>query len=376
MSAIKWLVAVGAGVVVVMMVKLGFVLTALLSGSALVTEAPRPSVDAETENARVPLADATSGVPPQHRNVSRNFSTSAVQHPVSSPPAVELSEPTTPTATAVASANSAAVAEHSTVADIRLRLSQPADESIAIDSQAIVAKCDQKNRGSDQRSKLTISLLGQAGNTRTMVYRRLWKDTKGVENIADKMLLFAEEPSDARGLAFMHWNFGNVTDKYAERWVYLPDLRKTRRVAIRDLSENFLGSDVSLADVRERPIEQDEHRFLGTDERDGARYYVIESTPKTQPIVYSKRIFWFLNTGNRDSCVRGRGEYYDTKGELLKRQTIAWQKVKDAWLWKKMEMENVQTQHKTTFEIEDAEVNVGISDLAFTERAMKAGVSP
>lgn len=236
----------------------------------------------------------------------------------------------------------------------------------------IVQNCDYKNPGNDQRSKLTITLIDKDGNERKNVYLRLWKDYGGQEQVADKMVLFTEYPPDARGSGFMRWAFTAEADKNADQWIYLPVLRKTRRVAIRDPGDSFLGSDLTYADISGRSVDQDEHTLLKTEEKDGEQFYLIESKPKESAPLYSKRVSWFTKA-DWNACKKVAVHYYDTKGLLLKKQALTWQQVDDAWLWKRVEVENVQTKHKSVFEVDDAEVNVGLDDEIFTERTLKTG---
>lgn len=241
------------------------------------------------------------------------------------------------------------------------------------DGPTIVQNCDYKNPGSDQRSKLTITLKDKDNNERTNIYLRLWKDYKGQDKIADKMVLFTEYPPDARGAGFMRWGFTADTDKNADQWIYLPVLRKTRRVSIRDPGDSFLGSDLTYADISGRALDQDEHKFVKIEQKDGQDYYMVESTPKEKNPLYSKRVSWFLKAADWQGCVKSGVLYYDPKGELLKKQSLAWQKVGDAWMWKKVEVQNVQTKHFSLFQIDEAEVNVGLDDEIFTERTLAKG---
>jgi len=239
----------------------------------------------------------------------------------------------------------------------------------------IVEKCTGKYPGEDQRTKLTIIVRDKDGNERRNVYQRLWKDFKGQNNIADKMVLFTEFPPEAKGNAFMRWAFVPAAGKNADQWIYLPVMRKTRRVSIRDPGDSFLGSDLTYADISPRGLDQDEHKLLKTETRDGGEYYVVESTPKEADPLYSKRVRWFKKDPQWANCVMSAVIYYDGKGEILKKQSLDWQKVQDAWLWKKVEVQNVQTQHSSVFEVDDAEVNVDLAENVFTERSLKKGYS-
>lgn len=240
-----------------------------------------------------------------------------------------------------------------------------------ITGEEIVKKCEYKYPGEDQRSKLTIILKDKDGTERKNVYLRLWKDYKGKDQIADKMVLYTEYPPDAKGTAFMRWAFIPGTGKNADQWIYLPALRKTRPVSVRDPGDSFLGSDLTYADISGRTLEEDKHQFLKIDKQNGRELYVVESIPKEEKPLYSKRVSWFTKTPDWDSCVKVGVAYYDTKGNLLKKQSLSWQKVKDAWMWKQVEVQNVQTSHASIFQVEDAEVNVGLEDEQFTERALR-----
>lgn len=237
----------------------------------------------------------------------------------------------------------------------------------------IVKSCGYKNPGTDQRSKLTITLVDKDGNKRKNVYLRLWKDFKGVKEIADKMVLITEFPPDARGTGFMRWAFIPDAEKNADQWIYLPVLRKIRRVSIRDPGDSFLGSDLTYADISGRQIDQDEHTFVKIDKKNGKEFYVVESVPREANPLYSKRISWFSKGSNFDFCVTVGIVYHDSKGDELKKQSLSWQKIDDAWLWKKVEVKNVQTNHSSIFTVSEAEVNVGLRDNVFSERTLKKG---
>lgn len=240
----------------------------------------------------------------------------------------------------------------------------------------IVSQCDVKNPGKDQRGRLTITLVDKNGNERKNVYLRLWKDYDGAENIADKMVLFTEYPPDARGAAFLRWAFTADADRNADQWIYLPTLRRARPVSVREPGDSFLGSDLTYADISERPLDRDDHKLVRVDNQSDESFYVVESTPnkdKDKAPLYSKRIGWYKKTADWNGCVRTKMEYYDVKGNLLKTQALTWQNVKDAWLWKRVEVQNVQSKHSSIFEIDEAEVNVGIADDVFSERTLQAG---
>jgi len=243
----------------------------------------------------------------------------------------------------------------------------------SVDGREIVEQCNYKNPGSDQRNKLSITLRDRAGSERKSVYLRLWKAFHGESMIEDKMVLFTEFPPDAVGTGFMRWAFTEEAAKNADQWIYLPELRKTRRVSIRDPGDSFLGSDLTYADISGRSLDRDDHRFMKVENKDGRELFVVESVPKEKSPLYSKRVSWFTKTGDWASCVKVGVVYYDRKGQLLKKQSLSWQRVDAAWVWRRVEVRNAQTGTSSVFEVDGAEVDLGLSDNLFTERTLKRG---
>ena len=239
----------------------------------------------------------------------------------------------------------------------------------------IVSMCDNKYPGEDQKSQLSITLTDKSGNERKTVYLRLWKDMKGVDEVFDKMVLFTMYPPDAKGAGFMRWAYTAESGKHAEQWIYLPVLRKIRRVSVRDLSDSFLGSDLTYGDISYRSIDADEHKLIRIDEdKNKNEYFVVVSTPNESDPQYSKKISWYAKTPDMANCVKVRVDYFDNKDAFLKRQLLKWQKVNGAWVWDKVYVQNVQTFHKSFFEVDKVKINAGIDDDWFTERRLKQGI--
>lgn len=239
----------------------------------------------------------------------------------------------------------------------------------------IVKQCDiDTNPGKDQRSTLTVILRDASGNEKKNVYKRYWKDAEGKDQVFDKMMLFTQFPPDAEGTGFMRWGYLPEAGKNADQWLFLPSLNTIRRVSVRDPGDSFLGSDLTYEDISFRAADQDEHELLREETEAGDTYYVVESRPKEADPLYGKRIAWYQKSADPADCNKSRIEYYDTRGALLKTQTLTWQQVDDAWVWDTVEVNNVRTGHASVFRVTDVEVNVGLRDRLFSERTLRRGV--
>lgn len=248
-----------------------------------------------------------------------------------------------------------------------------ADEADALTGIEVYQHCAEKYAGEDQYGVFSVTLRDRDGRIRRSEYMRFWKDYHGEDEIGDKMLLFTTYPPDARGAAFMRIAYTPQSARPVDQWIYLPLLRKIRRVTIRDPGDSFLNSNLTYADVTDRALEADEHRYLGVQNVDDIDFHIVESIPREQNPLYGKRVFWFLKTDDWDECVTTRIDYYDTSGELLKDQFIRWQRIDKAWVWERVLVRNRQTGSASVFELSDMHVNSGLQDDLFSSRSLQRG---
>ncbi len=234
-------------------------------------------------------------------------------------------------------------------------------------------RCADRYPGEDQQGKFTVTLRDRDGRVRKSEYMRFWKDYRGEDGVADKMLLFTTYPPDARGAAFMRIAYTPASARPVDQWIYLPLLRKIRRVTIRDPGDSFLNSNLTYADVSPRAVEQDDHRYIGVSTVEDVDFYVVESTPKESSPLYGKRVFWFIKTDNWDECVTARIDYYDASGELLKDQFIKWQRIEDAWVWERVLVRSRRSESASVFQLSEMRVNVGLEDELFSARSLQRG---
>ncbi len=248
---------------------------------------------------------------------------------------------------------------------------QAEDAGNKVTADDIVQRCNFKYPGDDQKSQLTTILRDKDGNEKKTVYRRYWKDYKNRDGVADKMDLFTEYPPDAQGVGFMRWAYTAALDKNPDQWVYLPVLKKIRRVSVRDPGDSFLGSDLTHFDISGRQLVDTDNTILQAVRRGNEDVFVVRSVPRDKAkALYGGYITTFVKaTGpDWDSCLTRQMEYFDKHGEPLKKQSIKWQKVGKAWVWDEVLVVNTQTGHSSLFKISDVQINVGLKDDIFTER--------
>ena len=245
-----------------------------------------------------------------------------------------------------------------------------APEANAVTADGIAAKAFAASKVADSTSDSTFRLINASGEERV-------RDTKGqtklISGTTDNMRLVEFfTPSDVKGtktLLIEH------TGKDDDIWIYLPALKKVRRLVASNKKDSFVGTDFSYGDVIGQRPEDSGHKLLREEKVDGKDCYVLESTPKTPEIAensgYSKRLAWI----DKVSFVMVKGESFDLGGQLLKRFSAKNLEQVDtkAGKWQPMvlEAENVQTKHRTVIEFKNYKANVGVSDDLFSTRYLE-----
>jgi len=248
----------------------------------------------------------------------------------------------------------------------------PARAATNPSAEEIFAKSQAVNPGEDQRSRLTLLIKDTGGDTRKVVIKRFWKRYAGKGNLESKVLLFHEYPPESRGTAFMVWSYTEKSGLPADQWIYIPILRKVTKLPVQ-VEENLQGSDLRASDMNPRSADLDDHTLVKEEVIGAKRYFVVESVPREPDpdYPYSKIVRWI----SADDFLTDKIDYYDRDGRLLKKQSIAWKRIGDAWVWQKVVIANVQAGSQTTLNLSDIQVNQGLKDSLFTERMMEQGAS-
>lgn len=234
----------------------------------------------------------------------------------------------------------------------------------------IMKKNDQQRKSRDERVELTMKLINRKGKERV---RKVSQFTMTDASDNQKSLIRFLSPADVKGTGLLTVEHSNRDD---DQWLYLPALKKVRRISASDQSDNFMGTDFAYEDLGSEELENYDYKLLGTENLDGVECYLIEAVPNNEKEKkasgYSKRHLWI----RRDNFVGILIKYYDKKGELLKifkASDIRLIEGTNKWRAHRMEMENVQTRHKTVLLFDNFAINQGLKGKLFTQRYLQRG---
>jgi outer membrane lipoprotein-sorting protein len=220
--------------------------------------------------------------------------------------------------------------------------------------------------GDDMTSDLKMTLINSSGNERVREIKQFSRDFGDVE----KRIMFFVKPADVKNTSFMNWSY-DEDGKDDDQWIYLPALKKVKRISSDSKGDYFMGSDFTYDDLGDRKPTDDTHKILREEKLKGEDCYVIESTPKDEDYMYSKTITWII----KDKWIGLKKEFYDEDDDLLKILTVdKYKDINGFLIITHTEMENKQKEHKTVMELNNVKINTGISKSKFTERMMTRGI--
>jgi uncharacterized protein len=243
-------------------------------------------------------------------------------------------------------------------------------EAEGLTAEQIADKTFMASKFVDSVSDATFRLMNKSGQERV---RKTFGTTKlqanGVDNM--RMTRFLSPP-DVKGTVTL---LIEHADKDDDIWIYLPALKKVRRLVASNKKDSFVGTDFTYGDVIGHKPGDWKHKIVKEETLDNRSVWVVESLPKNDDILsnsgYSKRINWI----DKESFLPLKSEFYDDAGELLKTSTFSdiklMDKERNRWQAMKLEAQNVQTGHKTIIQFENLKVNQGVQDNYFTTRYME-----
>lgn len=229
---------------------------------------------------------------------------------------------------------------------------------------AIAVEADKRDNGwGDQVADMVMILRNKQGEESR---RTLHISTLEVQGDGDKSLTIFDEPRDIKGTAFLSFTHPLTPD---DQWLYLPALKRVKRISSANKSGPFVGSEFAYEDLTSQEIEKYSYKWLRDEELDGKKCFVIERIPAYEHSGYTRQIAWIDQEIYRPLKV----EFYDRKNALLKTLTIkGYKKYLDKyWRPDSMLMVNHQTGKETELIWKNYKFNNGLTDRDFDQNTLK-----
>ncbi len=216
----------------------------------------------------------------------------------------------------------------------------------------------------------TITLINDNGQERIRKTRAVSTvQPNGIDSMVLIRILF---PGDVEGTGFLQIQHHDGDD---DMWIFLPAVKKVRRLSTSNKKDSFVGSEFSYGDMLQPIVDTYQYKLLRSEILGGEDCYVVESVSATEQFKkdygYAKKIVWIRKTNFMEKKI----DYYDTAERLLKTQVIPEVKEIDAkankWTALRREMTNHQTGHRTTMTFTNLDTTQPVGEQYFNTRTLE-----
>lgn len=173
----------------------------------------------------------------------------------------------------------------------------------------IAKQVDRHDQGwSDTTASMKMVLRNRQGDESSRAIRIKLLEINGD---GDKGLTIFDSPRDIKGTAFL--SYSHVT-KPDDQWLYLPALKRVKRISSANKSGPFMGSQFAYEDLASFEVDKYHYKYLKDEKLDGHETFVIENYPNYKYSGYTRQIVWI----DKQRYIPLKVEYYDRKNALLK----------------------------------------------------------
>ena len=228
----------------------------------------------------------------------------------------------------------------------------------------IAREADRRDTGFvDYRVELEMVLRNARGRESRRSMRLM---TLEVLTDGDKSLTIFDTPPDVRGTALLTHTHRSEPD---DQWLNLPELNRVKRIASRNKSGPFVGSEFAFEDLSSKEVDKYTWRFLRKEACAGGRCFVVEQRPTDRFSGYTRQVSWIDAAEYRTWKV----DYYDRRDKHLKTLTFEdYQQYAGAfWRADTMRMVNHQTGKSTELLWRNYRFGTGLEDADFNRNSLQ-----
>ena len=231
---------------------------------------------------------------------------------------------------------------------------------------AIAIEADRRDQGyGDFSVDLEMVLKNRHGEESR---RKIQVATLEGKSDGDKSHTLFNEPADVKGTALL--TFSHKVDD-DDQWLYLPALKRVKRITSSNKSGSFMGSEFAFEDIGSQEVEKFTYKFLREEDYEGQACFLLERYPVSKYSGYTRQVVWMDKAEYRP----WRIDYYDRKGSLLK--TLTWKDYKrylnKHWRADEMFMLNHQSGKSTLLRWTNFKFRNGLKDADFSQERLKRG---
>lgn len=238
-----------------------------------------------------------------------------------------------------------------------------AQQAPAERGREIALEADRRARGfGDYQARMEMILVDRRGEE---TRRELELFALEVSEDEERWLVYFQSPRDIRGTGLLTYSF---REGDTEQWLYLPALRRTKRISASGRSSPFLGSEFAYEDLAPTYPGQYRHTYVGEESLNGVDAFVVDRYPTYEGTGYSRQRLWI----DRDEYRLLRVDSWDLRDRPLKSLTLGgYERYLDGlWRPSAAEMVNLRTEDRTRLRWFDYRFRTGLTESDFNRAAL------
>ncbi len=219
-----------------------------------------------------------------------------------------------------------------------------------------------RDRGKNSVSSAQMVLISKNGHKRT----RQFTTIRLLEGNLERQIIRFTTPADIDGTGFLTiekpgWE--------TEQFLYLPGLKRTRRIVSSQKSSRFVNSDFTYEDMERHPVDDYTYQITGSEQVNHLDCYVLESRPKKGT---ESQYSLIVSRVEKQSRVAVSAEYFDQKGRHIKTyKVLKLDRVQEFWTELTVSMEDHKKGHKTYLNIDNIRYNGDIDKNMINRKSLE-----
>lgn len=257
---------------------------------------------------------------------------------------------------------------------LTLGLSLMTTNALADDAKAraIMVKVDARDDGQTLEQDMKMVLIDKNSKKRIRDIKSYGKDF-GEDT---HQIMFFKSPRDVKNTSFLTYDYDDAS-KDDDQWLYLPALKKVKRIPSADKSGSFMGSDFSYFDMTDRDLEDYDFKFIKETKVRGNDAWIIESTPRNKKTIKESGYSKTMAIVRKDNYMVVRAINYMKNGKKKYLDLTKTHKQSGVWVVDEMSMTTKKGKamtHKTVLSFKNIKVNKALNDDLFSTRRLEKGL--
>jgi hypothetical protein len=228
---------------------------------------------------------------------------------------------------------------------------------------SVAVLCDKANMGfKSEKSELTMELINAHGD---VTNRKIVIETLEGTDDGDRSRSTFVWPADVKGTRLLTWTHKQDDD---DQWLYLPAIKRVKRIASNNKSGSFMGSEFAYEDFGSQEVPKYTYKLSGDTKEQGRDVWLLERYPVSKTSGYTRQVVWMDKEYKNPLKI----DYYDRKGELLKTAQFGdYRAFGKLWRASKIDMHNVQTKKRSVITWTTRRMDAQLEDKLFKSDALE-----